>query len=366
MSSMMTSVAINGHAPYKQVLTHGFTVDEKGHKMSKSLGNVISPQDIMNKLGADILRLWVASTDYTAEMTVSDEIFKRSADRYRRIRNTSRYLLANLSGFDPKTDLVAIEDMVELDRWIVARAAQLQTEIKTAYDKYQMLQVTQKLMNFCTGELGSFYLDVIKDRQYTAKSDSHARRSCQSALYHIAEAMTRWMAPIMSFTAQEIWEVLPGERGQFVFTDTWYDAIEGATEGSLNNEYWQNLLAVRDEVNRVLENARKEEVIGATLQAEVTLYTGGDLAEQLNAIGDELRFVLLTSKATVEVVNSKPENAISSEIDGLYIRVAATSAKKCDRCWHYTDDVGTDEQHADICGRCISNVEGDGEQRQFA
>ena len=170
----------------------------------------------------------------------------------------------------------------------------------------------------------------------------------------------------MSFTAQEIWEVLPGERGQFVFTDTWYDAIEGATEGSLNNEYWQNLLAVRDEVNRVLENARKEEVIGATLQAEVTLYTGGDLAEQLNAIGDELRFVLLTSKATVEVVNNKPENAISSEIDGLYISVAATSAKKCDRCWHYTDDVGTDEQHADICGRCISNVEGDGEQRQFA
>ncbi|WP_105167733.1 isoleucine--tRNA ligase [Pseudoalteromonas sp. T1lg23B] len=366
MSSMMTSVAINGHAPYRQVLTHGFTVDENGRKMSKSLGNVISPQNVMNKLGADILRLWVASTDYTAEMTVSDEIFKRSADRYRRIRNTSRYLLANLSGFNPATDLVAVEDMVELDRWIVARAAQLQKEIIHAYDHYHMLVVTQKLMNFCTGELGSFYLDVIKDRQYTAKTDSHARRSCQSALYHIAEAMTRWMAPIMSFTAQEIWEVLPGERGQFVFTDVWYSGLENVTEGTLNNEYWQNLLAVRDEVNRVLENARKEELIGATLQAEVTLYTGGDLAQSLQQIGDELRFVLLTSKAKVEVVNSKPDNAISTEIDGLYIAINATEAAKCERCWHYCDDVGQHEEHDDLCGRCVSNVEGDGEQRQFA
>jgi isoleucyl-tRNA synthetase len=366
MSSMMTSVAINGHAPYRQVLTHGFTVDENGRKMSKSLGNVISPQNVMNKLGADILRLWVASTDYTAEMTVSDEIFKRSADRYRRIRNTSRYLLANLSGFNPATDLVAVEDMVELDRWIVARAAALQTEIINAYDNYQMLVVTQKLMNFCTGELGSFYLDVIKDRQYTAKSDSHARRSCQSALYHIAEAMTRWMAPIMSFTAQEIWEVLPGERGEFVFTDVWYAGLENVTEGALNNEYWQNLLEVRDEVNRVLESARKEELIGATLQAEVTLYTGGDLAESLQKIGDELRFVLLTSKAVVEVVNAKPEGAIATEIDGLYIAINATEAAKCERCWHYCDDVGQHEAHTDLCGRCVSNVEGDGEERQFA
>ena len=366
MSSMMTSVAINGHAPYKQVLTHGFTVDENGRKMSKSLGNVISPQNIMNKLGADILRLWVASTDYTAEMTVSDEIFKRSADRYRRIRNTSRYLLSNLSGFNPATDLVAVEEMVELDRWIVSRAAQLQTEILEAYDNYQMLVVTQKLMNFCTGELGSFYLDVIKDRQYTAKSDSHARRSCQSALYHIAEAMTRWMAPIMSFTAQEIWQALPGERSEFVFTDVWYEGLNGVTEGQLNNEYWQGLLAVRDEVNRVLENARKEEVIGATLQAEVTLYTNGDLADALQKVGDELRFVLLTSKVTIASLDNKPEDAIASEIEGLFITVAATDAKKCERCWHYCDDVGSHETHTDICGRCITNVEGDGEQRQFA
>ncbi|MBQ4848775.1 isoleucine--tRNA ligase [Pseudoalteromonas sp. MMG012] len=366
MSSMMTSVAINGHAPYKQVLTHGFTVDENGRKMSKSLGNVISPQNIMNKLGADILRLWVASTDYTAEMTVSDEIFKRSADRYRRIRNTSRYLLSNLSGFNPETDLVAIGDMVELDRWIVSRAAQLQIEILEAYDNYQMLVVTQKLMNFCTGELGSFYLDVIKDRQYTAKSDSHARRSCQSALYHIAEAMTRWMAPIMSFTAQEIWQALPGKRSQFVFTDVWYEGLNDASEGQLSNEYWQGVLAVRDEVNRVLESARKEEVIGATLQAEVTLYTDGDLASGLQKLGDELRFVLLTSKVTIAPASNKPEDAIASEIDGLFITVAATDAQKCERCWHYCDDVGSHETHTDMCGRCITNVEGDGEQRQFA
>ncbi|TGV21038.1 isoleucine--tRNA ligase [Pseudoalteromonas sp. MEBiC 03607] len=366
MSSMMTSVAINGHAPYKQVLTHGFTVDENGRKMSKSLGNVISPQNVMNKLGADILRLWVASTDFTAEMTVSDEIFKRSADRYRRIRNTSRYLLANLNGFDPKTDKVAIEDMVELDRWIVGRAAELQDEILAAYDKYQMLLVTQKLMNFCTGELGSFYLDVIKDRQYTAKSDSHARRSCQTALYHIAEAMTRWMAPILSFTAQEIWEALPGERDNFVFTSVWYDGLQASSQGKFSNDDWLTILNVRDEVNRVLEAARKEEIIGATLQANVSIYAGEELSSKLAALGDELRFVLLTSGVTVETVTAQPEGTQATEIDGLFIKVAATIAEKCERCWHYCDDVGAEPAHPEICGRCVSNVDGDGEQRQFA
>ncbi len=366
MSSMMTSVAINGHAPYKQVLTHGFTVDENGRKMSKSLGNVISPQDIMNKMGADILRLWVASTDYTAEMTVSDEIFKRAADRYRRIRNTSRYLLANLNGFNPETDMVAAEQMVALDRWILDRAANLQDEIIAAYDDYQMLVVTQKLMNFCTVELGSFYLDVIKDRQYTAKSDSNARRSCQTALYHIAEAMTRWMAPIMSFTAQEIWQVLPGKRDEFVFTGQWYAGLEKATEARLNNEFWQSILTVRAEVNKLLESARKEEVIGATLQAEVTLYASEELAQKLSQLGDELRFVLLTSKADVASLEAKPANAIATEIEGLAIEVNATSAEKCERCWHYSDDVGSNDTHGDICNRCVTNVDGDGEHRQFA
>lgn len=365
MSSMMTSVAINGHAPYRQVLTHGFTVDADGRKMSKSLGNVISPQDIMNKLGADILRLWVASADYTAEMTVSDEIFKRSADRYRRIRNTSRYLLANLTGFNPKTDMVATQDMVELDRWIVGRAAQLQQEIINAYNDYQLLVVTQKLMNFCTVELGSFYLDVIKDRQYTAKADSHARRSCQSALYHIAEAMTRWMAPIMSFTAQEIWQVLPGERDEFVFAQTWYDGLE-QVQGQLSDDDWQTMLTVRAEVNRVLESARKQEVIGATLQAEVTLYADDALASKLALLENELRFVLLTSKAKVAPLTAQSEEAQATELDGLKIAITPTENDKCERCWHYCDDVGTNSAHQDLCARCVSNVEGDGEQRQFA
>ena len=365
MSSLMTSVAIHGHAPYRQVMTHGFTVDEKGRKMSKSLGNVISPQDVMNKMGADILRLWVASSDFTAEMTVSDEIFKRSADRYRRIRNTSRYLLANLNGFNPETDLVEVAEMVELDRWIVSRAASLQEELIKAYDEYQLLLVTQKLMNFCTGELGSFYLDVIKDRQYTAKADSHARRSCQSALYHIAEAMTRWMAPILSFTAQEIWQALPGEREEFVFTGQWYNGLQ-AVSGKFTDEQWQHVLEVRDAVNRVLENARKEDIIGATLQAEVTLYADDTLKATLDALGEELRFVLLTSKVTVQALSTKPAEIADSELSGLGVQVVATSASKCERCWHYCDDVGTHDKYDDLCGRCVTNVEGDGETRQFA
>ncbi|TMO49510.1 isoleucine--tRNA ligase [Pseudoalteromonas ruthenica] len=365
MSSLMTSVAIHGHAPYRQVMTHGFTVDEKGRKMSKSLGNVISPQDVMNKMGADILRLWVASSDFTAEMTVSDEIFKRSADRYRRIRNTSRYLLANLNGFNPETDLVEVAEMVELDRWIVSRAASLQEELIQAYDEYQLLLVTQKLMNFCTGELGSFYLDVIKDRQYTAKADSHARRSCQSALYHIAEAMTRWMAPILSFTAQEIWQALPGEREEFVFTGQWYNGLQ-AVSGKFTDEQWQHVLEVRDAVNRVLENARKEDIIGATLQAEVTLYADDTLKATLDALGEELRFVLLTSKVTVQALSTKPAEIADSELSGLGVQVVATSASKCERCWHYCDDVGTHDKYDDLCGRCVTNVEGDGETRQFA
>ncbi|SFD24555.1 isoleucine--tRNA ligase [Pseudoalteromonas denitrificans] len=365
MSSMMTSVAINGHAPYRQVLTHGFTVDEKGHKMSKSLGNVISPQDIMNKLGADILRLWVASTDYTAEMTVSDEIFNRAADRYRRIRNTSRYLLSNLAGFDPKKDMVAYEDLIDLDKWILDRAAVLQEEIINAYDEYQMLIVTQKLMNFCTLELGAFYLDVIKDRQYTAKTEGIARRSCQTVLFHIAEAMTRWMAPIMSFTAQEIWQELPGEREQYVFTGQWYQGLIKSESSDLN-DHWQTILTVRDQVNRVLEASRKEEVIGATLQAKVIISADQKLADKLIALGEELRFVLLVSDVDVEVVTSQPQGTVTTEIENLFIQVTATDGTKCERCWHYTDDVGINTEHNDICGRCVTNINGDGEVRQFA
>ncbi|ENC6658017.1 isoleucine--tRNA ligase [Aeromonas hydrophila] len=367
MSSLMIGVAMKDKAPYNQVLTHGFTVDGQGRKMSKSIGNVVSPQDVMNKLGADILRLWVASTDYTGEMTVSDEILKRSADAYRRIRNTARFLLANLNGFNPATDMVAPADMVVVDRWAVGRAKAVQAEIMAAFDEYNFHGVTQKLMQFCSIEMGSFYLDVIKDRQYTAKADSLARRSCQTALYHIAEAMVRWMAPIMSFTADEIWALLPGERGEFVFTEEWYDGLFGLEAGeALNDDFWAEILTVRGEVNKALEVARGEKRIGGSLQAELTLFAKPALAARLNALADELRFVLLTSKAKVVSVDAAPADAVATERDDLWLSVAQSVAAKCDRCWHHVEDVGTIAGHEEICGRCVTNVEGDGETRQFA
>ncbi|MCL1068271.1 isoleucine--tRNA ligase [Shewanella olleyana] len=367
MSSLMISTAMNGKAPYKQVLTHGFTVDGKGRKMSKSVGNVIAPLQVINKLGADILRLWVAATDYSGEMTVSDEILNRSADSYRRIRNTARFLLANLNGFNPETDMIATEDMVSLDRWVVRRAAALQSEIIEAYEQYNFHSVTQKLMQFCSVELGSFYLDIIKDRQYTAKQDGHARRSCQSALYHIAEAMVRWIAPVLSFTADEIWKLLPGERTEFVFTEEWYQGLESVTlDDDLSDDYWQQLLTVRNEVNKVLEQARRDKRIGGSLEAEVTLFADADLASQLAKVADELRFVLLTSKTDVEALDSAPADAIETELNSLKLMVAKSSAQKCERCWHYSDDVGTIESHSTLCGRCVTNIEGDGEHRNFA
>jgi len=365
MSSLMTGVSIKNHAPYRQVLTHGFTVDGEGRKMSKSLGNVVSPQDVMNKLGADILRLWVATTDYTSEMTVSDEILNRAADKYRRIRNTARFILANLNGFNPATDLVPMNELVELDLWMVQRAAALQQEIVADYDDYQFHQVSQKLMNFCTVELGSFYLDVIKDRQYTAKTDGHARRSCQTALYHIIEAMVRWMAPVMSFTAQEIWESLPARSEQFVFTGVWYEAFNNVPAGQVDDAFWQQLLLVRDEVNRVIESVRKEGKIGASLQAEVTLFAQGELADTLKRLADELRFVLITSTAKVET-GAAPADAIATAIAGLAVQVHTSTAAKCDRCWHHRHDVGANPAHPLICLRCVSNVEGEGEPRIFA
>ncbi|ANM79820.1 isoleucine--tRNA ligase [Serratia marcescens] len=368
MSSLMISTAMKGKAPYKEVLTHGFTVDGQGRKMSKSIGNTVSPQDVMNKLGGDILRLWVASTDYTGEIAVSDEILKRSADAYRRIRNTARFLLANLNGFEPSTDCVAPEDMVVLDRWAVGRALAAQQDIEQAYANYDFHEVVQRLMQFCSVEMGSFYLDIIKDRQYTAKSDSVARRSCQTALYHIVEALVRWMAPIMSFTADEIWGFMPGKRAQYVFTEEWYDGLFGLAEGEpMNDAFWAELLKVRGEVNKVLEQARADKRLGGSLEAAVTLYADSELAARLNSLQDELRFVLLTSAASVAPLADAPADAQASELlKGLKIAFSTAPGEKCPRCWHYTTDIGLVAEHADICGRCVSNVAGDGEKRNFA
>ncbi|MEZ8275790.1 isoleucine--tRNA ligase [Vibrio cyclitrophicus] len=372
-SSLISSIAMKDEAPYKQVLTHGFVVDGNGRKMSKSIGNVVAPKDVTNKLGADILRLWVASTDYTNEVAVSDEILKRSADAYRRIRNTARFFLANLNGFNPETDLVPAEEMVALDRWAVGRAQAAQEEIVKAYGEYNTHGVTQRLMQFCSIEMGSFYLDVIKDRQYTAKQGSHAQRSCQTALYYIVEALVRWMAPIMSFTADEIWNEMPSslptgeQRDTFVFTGEWFEGLFGlADDEELSNEFWTEIQSVRGAVNKLLEDARKEKTIGGALQAEVTLYADDALAAKINKLEDELRFVLITSAAVVKPLSDKSDTAQATDVEGLYVEVAATEAEKCDRCWHHTPDVGTIEGHEKICGRCVSNIDGEGEVRKFA
>ncbi|TDB48985.1 isoleucine--tRNA ligase [Photorhabdus luminescens] len=367
MSSLMISTAIKGKAPYRQVLTHGFTVDGQGRKMSKSIGNTVSPQDVMDKLGADILRLWVASTDYTGEIAVSDEILKRSADAYRRIRNTARFLLANLNGFDPEQHRVKPEEMAVLDRWAVGRAQAAQADIAKCYDEYDFHTVVQRMMQFCSVEMGSFYLDIIKDRQYTAKSDSLARRSCQTALYHIAEALVRWMAPILSFTADEVWNELPGKRAQYVFTEEWYDGLFGLAAGEqMNDAFWADLLAVRGEVNKVLEQARADKHIRSSLEAAVTLYADTELADKLNSLRDELRFVLLTSQVVVADYEQAGEDAQQSEIGSLKIAFRKADGEKCPRCWHYAKDVGLVAEHAELCGRCVTNVAGNGEERKFA
>ena len=372
-SSLLTSVAMHGTAPYKQVLTHGFTVDAKGQKMSKSKGNVMAPQKVVNSLGADILRLWVAATDYRNEMTVSDEILKRAADGYRRMRNTARFLLSNLDGFDPKKDIVAVENMLMLDRWVVARARELQEEIISAYDTYEFHHIYQKVHNFCAGELGGFYLDVIKDRQYTTKENSVARRSAQTSLYYIAEAFVRWVAPILSFTAEEIWKNLPGDREPSVFFSTWYALPEKLQDdddvtGRFGLNYWAEVLSVRDLVSKELEKVRVAGDIGAPLDAGIDLYCDDEWLEKLSRVEDELRFLLITSYARVYPLSEKPADLNELDIGEakIAVKVNALTYEKCVRCWHHRDDVGVHTEHPELCGRCVDNVIGDGEQRHYA
>ena len=365
-SSLKTSIAINGCAPYKQVLTHGFTVDEKGYKMSKSLGNVVAPQSVNDTLGADILRLWVASTDYSGDMAVSDQILQRTADSYRRIRNTARFLLSNLSGFDPATDCVPAGEMLALDRWAVDAALRMQKRVQDAFTSYRFLDVYQSVHHFCSAELGGFYLDIIKDRQYTTQANSLARRSCQTALYHIAEALVRWIAPITSFTADEINEALPGERADSVLLTTWYDGLfELAADDAFGRDYWQRIMKVKEAVNKCLEDARNEKLVKASLGADVSLFVDDALKADLDRLGDELRFVLITSTAQLKPL-SDAGDARETQVAGLKVSVKASEHAKCARCWHHREDVGQNTVHEDLCNRCVENVEGEGEQRLFA
>lgn len=366
-SSLLSSLASNGQAPYKQVLTHGFTVDKDGKKMSKSKGNVVAPQQIANKLGADILRLWISAADYRYEMTVSDEIVSRTADAYRRIRNTSRFLLANINGFNPETDCVAYDDLLPLDKWVIGHADKLQKEIVAAYESYNFHAIYQAVTHFCSVELGSFYLDVIKDRQYTCQADGLARRSVQTALYYIIEALVRWIAPILSFTAEELWKSLPGERSQTVFISTWFEGLTALDESTeLNSAYWEQMMAVRSAVAKQLEQLRNDKVIKGSLTAEVTLYCEGELFNKLSHLEDELRFVLITSAATLKPLTDKTESAVASELEGLWVEAGAASQPKCARCWHHRAEVGQIEAHPELCQRCVDNIEGDGEVRHYA
>ena len=366
-SSLLTGAAIDGHAPYRQLLTHGFTVDAQGRKQSKSLGNVVAPQAVMDKLGADILRLWVASTDYSGEMAVSDEILKRTADVYRRIRNTSRFLLSNLNGFDPSRDMVAFDDMIALDRWVIDRAALLQARIEKAFDEYRFRDVYQQVHDFCARDLGGFYLDIIKDRQYTTQPDSLARRSCQSALYHVIEALSRWIAPILSFTAEEIFEHIPGEHGDSVLLETYYEGLVTLPEDAvMGRAFWDRVIEVKQAVNKQLEDARNEGIIKGALDSEVTLYVDDELHALLSRFEDELRFVLITSEATLAPL-AEGSDARATELDGLKVAIRLSEFDKDERSWERRADVGTHPEHPTLSARSIANLPGGpGEVRHHA
>jgi len=366
-SSLLTASMLDGQPPYKQLLTHGFSVDANGRKMSKSLGNGIEPQDIMNRMGADILRLWVSSTDYRNEMSLSEEILKRVADTYRRIRNTARFLLGNLDGFDPEKHLLPVADSLLLDQWAVQQAYDVQQGVVAAYERYDFPEIVQRVQNFCTNELGALYLDITKDRLYTMPTDSHGRRSAQSAMYRIAEALVRWLAPVLSFTAEEIWQQLPGKHSESVLFETWYDGLVATQNSPEQRRYWADLLAIRDSASRVLEGMRKAEQIGAALEAKLTIYADDAMLSRLTEAADELRFFFITSELTLLSLESRSADAVKVELEGaeVWISAVVSDAEKCVRCWHRRDDVGSHAEHPELCSRCISNIQGPGEDRRW-
>jgi isoleucyl-tRNA synthetase len=363
-SSLLTSVAMHGRAPYRGVLTHGFTVDEKGRKMSKSIGNTLVPQKLTNTLGADVVRLWVAATDYANEMSVSDEILRRMADSYRRMRNTLRFLLGNLHGFDPAQHAVAFDDLVAIDQWAIGKAFALQNDVVTAYRNYEFHDIYQKIHNFCVVELGGFYLDIIKDRLYTTGTISSPRRSAQTAMHHVAQAMVRWLAPILSFTAEEVWGFLPGVRNESVFLNTWHQFPAGAERVPAID--WPALIALKADVARDLERLRAAGAIGSSLEAEVRVYAPAAMAARLEVLRDELRFLLITSQARVFETDTPAASTIPGSEPGVWIEVKPSTQPKCVRCYHLRSDVGSDPRHPEICARCVINVEGPGEERLFA
>ncbi|HQC28561.1 MAG TPA: isoleucine--tRNA ligase [Methylotenera sp.] len=355
-SSLLTGCAIDGRAPYDALLTHGFVVDGSGHKMSKSKGNVVAPQMVMDTYGADILRLWVASTDYSGELTISDEILKRVADSYRKLRNTMKFLLANLADFDASKDLLPVNKWLEIDRYALHLTQKLQTEVLADYSRYEFHLAVQKLVAFCSEDLGSFYLDILKDRLYTAGENSSARRAAQSALHHITHTFMRLIAPILSFTADEIWHTLNLGEDKSVFEETWYK-IPAYGLDSAQILAWQAVISARSQAAKEIEVLRAQNLVGSSLQAELDFYVTGETYDALSRLEDDLRFVTITSSAKVYKVASEAEQKIL---------VKPSAHQKCDRCWHYRADVGADAAHPHICGRCVSNLFGKGEARKYA
>ncbi len=351
-SSLLTGCAINGRAPFKALLTHGFVVDGQGHKMSKSKGNVIAPQKIFDTLGADILRLWTASTDYSGELTISDEILKRVVESYRRIRNTLKFLLANISDFDIEKNALPVSQWLEIDRYALHLTHKLQTEVRADYDRYEFHLAVQKLLGYCSETLGSFYLDILKDRLYTSGENSAARRSAQNALYHITHTLTRLISPILSFTGEEAWTILNGKVS--VFEGVWHELPENPLDADRVSA-WLKIAEWRARVNKQLEEARSAGLIGSALAAEVDIYTSGADFEILSGLGDDLRLVLITSRATVHLTTEEPR-----------IQVTPSAHEKCERCWHYRQDIGIDASHPTLCSRCVSNLYGEGESRNYA
>ena len=365
-SSLLTGVAINGHAPYKQVLTHGFVVDKNGKKMSKSLGNVVPLKQIVDTYGADILRLWAASADYSKEITISDEIMKRVADGYRRIRNTTRFLIGNLNGFDASSQLLNVEDCTLLDQWAIQKAGQLQDEIVDDFKNYQFHNIYQKMSSFCSQDMGAFYLDVLKDRLYTAKTDSSARASAQTAMHHILQAMIRWMAPIMTYTADEIWRLLGNDEN--ILFEQWYEIPQVEANSDWGDKDWDLVREIRNANSKLLEQMRIKGEIGSSLDAAVSIYLDDNVYQRLNMINAELRFVLITSAAQFLPMAEKPDAAVECHLEegSVYVLAQVASGEKCVRCWHKRDDVGSNPEHPELCGRCIDNIEGSGEIRIYA
>ncbi len=364
-SSLLSSVAMHGKAPYKTVLTHGFTVDKNGKKMSKSLGNVMAPQEVINTLGADVLRLWIAATDYRSEMTISQEILQRTSESYRRIRNTTRYLLGNLDGFEPANAL-PYSEMLSLDQWAVRATAQMQQQIEASYESYQFHQIYQRLHQFCVVDMGGFYLDILKDRLYTTGKTASARLSAQTAMQHILECLVRVLTPILSFTAEEIWGHMAGEREDSVLFATRYQLLDDVPSDPEGDAHWAQMIAIRNEVSKKIENLRIDGNIGSALDAHVNLYADGDVLNALKHVGDELRFVLITSGATINALAEAPDHASATEMEGLSVSVETLADEKCVRCWHRRPEVGSIAAHPELCERCVDNIEGDGEVRRIA